>query len=175
MMATLFVALFVGHWLGDHWIQTDHQAQIKGAHSRGGRRACLAHVATLTLGQIVALAVVVLYAEATIALINLVIGLAINAASHYWCDRRHTLEGLAYALHRSGKHDYYRLGGAPALDQAFHMLFLLLSAVIMAAPDATALVGSTGLALAVLAMCMLLSRMGRDLKPGLDAQQTSLD
>jgi hypothetical protein len=173
-MMTAFVALFVGHWIGDHWAQTDHQATTKGAHSHAGRRACAAHVATLTLCQALALAVVALYAGADFALLNLVIGLAVNALSHFWCDRRTTLEGLAYALHRTGKHRYYAFEqGRMALDQAFHMGFVLLSAVIIGAPDTVALVGSTGLALASLGGCAFASRVGRDLKPGIDAQEQS--
>jgi hypothetical protein len=168
MMTAAFAALFAGHWIGDHWAQTDHQATTKGAHSHAGRRACAAHVATLTLCQALALAVVALYGGAAFAPLNLVLGLAVNAASHFWCDRRTTLEGLAYALHRTGKHEYYRVG-APQLDQAFHMLFILIAAVIIGAPDTTALVGSTGLALAVLGGCAFASRVGRDLKPGIDA------
>ena len=136
----------------------------------GRPRACAAHVATLTLCQIAALAVVALYTDAAFAVLNLVLGLAVNAASHYWCDRRSTLEGLAYALHRTGKHDYYRVGSAQ-LDQAFHMGFLLLSAVIISASDTVALVSSTALALAVLTVCAFVSRVGRDLKPKVDARE----
>ena len=169
MMTAAFAALFAGHWVGDHWAQSNHQAQTKGRCDTEGRRACAAHTATLTLCQIAALAVVALYADATFVLLNLVIGLAVNAASHYWCDRRSTLEGLAYALHKTGKHEYYRVG-APQLDQAFHMAFLLLSAVIVAAPDTVALVGSTALALAVLGACAVASRIGRNLKPYIDAR-----
>jgi hypothetical protein len=170
MMTAAFAALFAGHWIGDHWVQTNRQAQTKGAHSHAGRRACAGHVGTLTLCQALALAVVVLYADTTFGVVNLAVGLAVNALSHYWCDRRSTLEGLAYALHRTGKHDYYKVG-APALDQAFHMLFILLSAVIIGAPTTTALIGSTGLALAVLGACAIASRIGRDLKPRIDAQE----
>lgn len=169
MTGTVFAALLAGHWIGDHWAQSNHQAQTKGQCDTQGRRACAAHVATLTLCQIVALAVVALYGGADFAVLNLVVGLAVNAVSHFWCDRRSTLEGLAYALHRTGKHEYYRVG-APQLDQAFHMGFLLLSAVIIGAPNTTALIGSTALALAVLGGCAFASRIGRDLKPGVDAR-----
>lgn len=169
-MSAAFIALFAGHHVGDHWAQTDHQAQTKGRHDRVGRRACAAHTATLTLCQAAALAVVALYGGAAFAPLNLVIGLAVNALSHYWCDRRSTLEGLAYALHRTGKHNYYRVGSAQ-LDQAFHMAFLLLSAVIVAAGDTVALVGSTALALGVLGACAALSRLGRGLQPGIDARE----
>ncbi|MFE1401063.1 DUF3307 domain-containing protein [Nocardiopsis dassonvillei] len=170
MMTSAFAALLAGHWIGDHWAQSNHQAQTKGRCDAAGRRACAGHVGTLTLCQVLALVVVVLYADAAFGVVNLVVGLAVNAASHYWCDRRSTLEGLAYALHRTGKHDYYRVGSAQ-LDQAFHMLFILLSAVIIGAPTTTALIGSTGLAVAVLVACAFASRIGRDLKPRIDAQE----
>lgn len=170
MMTAAFAALFAGHWIGDHWAQSNHQAQTKGARNHSGWRACAAHVATLTLCQIAALVVVALYTDTVFGLVNLVIGLTVNSISHFWCDRRSTLEGLAYALHRTGKHEYYRVG-APQLDQAFHMGFLLLAAVIIGAPDTTALVGSTALALAVLTVCAFASRVGHDLKASIDARE----
>ncbi|MFE0270462.1 DUF3307 domain-containing protein [Nocardiopsis alba] len=169
MIGTVFVALLAGHWIGDHWAQTDHQARTKGDPARAGKRACAAHVGTLTLCQIVAVAMVATYGDIRIAALNLVLGLALNAISHYWCDRRSTLEGVAFALHRIGKHDYYRSGGAPALDQAFHMLFLLLSATIISAPTTTALIGATTATIGVLVGAGFLSKIGHDLKPQIDS------
>lgn len=40
MMSAAFAALFAGHWVGDHWAQTNHQAQTKGQRDTEGRRAC---------------------------------------------------------------------------------------------------------------------------------------
>lgn len=70
-------------------------------------------------------------------------GLAVDALSHGWADRRSTLAGLAEA---TGKGEFYRLGapragrddnphigtGAYALDQSFHHLWLLVTALIIA-------------------------------------------
>jgi hypothetical protein len=65
-------------------------------------------------------------------------------ASHYWAGRRSTLARLAAAI---GKGEYYRLGsprpgwadnpsigtGAYALDQAWHIAWLWVAALVIAA------------------------------------------
>lgn len=53
--AAVFVALYAAHQVGDHWIQTQHQADCKGQPGWAGRWACLAHVATYTATAVVAL------------------------------------------------------------------------------------------------------------------------
>lgn len=47
--AAVFVALFVAHSVGDHWVQTQWQADTKGAPGRLGRVACARHVLGLTI------------------------------------------------------------------------------------------------------------------------------
>ena len=133
--AAIFAALYAAHSFADHWVQTDAQAQSKGRHDHVGRRACLAHVLTLTLTQCLALLVLFVVLDlpdpgpaAGIA------GLAINAGSHYWIDRRFTLAGLCEKI---GKGGFYRMGsglgtGAYALDQSAHVLMLFVSAVVIA-------------------------------------------
>lgn len=54
--AAVFAALYAAHSFGDHWVQTHGQACGKGAPGWPGRRACAAHVATLTGTKAVALA-----------------------------------------------------------------------------------------------------------------------
>ncbi|MFE6309300.1 hypothetical protein [Nocardiopsis sp. NPDC057823] len=155
-MTTAFIALFVGHHVGDHWAQTDHQATTKGEHGGAGRRACAAHVATLTLCQMVALALVAV-AEGGFAPVQAAMGLAVGAASHYWCDRRTTLEGLAHLM---GKHGYYTRGGAAHLDYAFHIAFLLPCALIITEPDLAAAAALAGLCLVGLGIADQASRLG---------------
>jgi len=46
--AASFAALFVGHQLADHWVQTDGQAAAKGQPGWRGRWACTRHVLTYT-------------------------------------------------------------------------------------------------------------------------------
>jgi hypothetical protein len=66
-----------------------------------------------------------------------VAGLAVNAVSHYWADRRSTLAGLARV---AGKGGFYGLGdggvapagtGAYAMDQAWHVGWLVVSVLVM--------------------------------------------
>lgn len=105
--AVVWIAMYTGHQVGDHWAQTSHQAGAKGCRSHAGRMACLAHVATLHLTIGAALAAVVLVLGISLSPAGLAVGLAVNAASHYWIDRRFTLAGLAARLGRAG---FYALG-----------------------------------------------------------------
>jgi hypothetical protein len=142
----LFAALFTAHQAGDYWAQTNAQAAAKGLPGNVGRRACAAHVASMTACKAGALAVLhvsgrrVNWPRAAVAL-------AADAATHYVADRRRPLERLAGMLEDStGKLTFYRLGaprpghddnpglgtGAAALDQAWHIAWLWVAAVIAA-------------------------------------------
>jgi hypothetical protein len=67
-VAVTFVALFAGHQIGDHVVQTGADAAAKGAPAAGqlasgvppwaGWAACLRHVGTYSATQAVALALV---------------------------------------------------------------------------------------------------------------------
>lgn len=139
----VFAALYAAHQVGDHWIQTDHQAQNKGTAGVRGWRANLAHVAGYTATT--AAAVATLNARYRLGLrpSRVAAGLAVNAVTHSWADRRHTLAGLA---ERTGHGPFYRLGtpraghddnpslgtGPYALDQAWHVGWLFVSALVIA-------------------------------------------
>ncbi|OIJ95426.1 hypothetical protein [Streptomyces colonosanans] len=126
--------------VGDHWIQSDHQAVTKGQHdenegqsSRAGRIACTAHVATYTATQ-----AAVLYAGSRVLGLRLkparvAAALALSASTHWWADRRIHLKAVADA---TGKGNFYNLGGplggAYALDQAFHHAVETVAAAIAA-------------------------------------------
>ncbi|GII01732.1 DUF3307 domain-containing protein [Planobispora takensis] len=140
--AATFAALFAAHSVGDHWVQTHHQACAKAAPTTAGRIACLKHVTTLTLTKAAALAALALVTDLTVHPPALLIGLAVDAASHYWADRRVTLAALATAI---GKRGFYELGasrpgrddaphlgtGAYALDQSWHIGWLFIAALII--------------------------------------------
>ncbi|MFF4198272.1 DUF3307 domain-containing protein [Nonomuraea sp. NPDC001831] len=140
--AGAFAALYAAHSVGDHWVQTHRQACGKGARTVAGFRACLTHVATLTLTKAFAIAAVMAVTGLRLTAAPLVLGLLVDAASHYWADRRHTLARLAGLL---GKSDFYRLGepregrddaphlgtGAYALDQSWHVAWLFIAALII--------------------------------------------
>ncbi|WP_123970635.1 DUF3307 domain-containing protein [Streptomyces sp. TLI_185] len=141
--AAVFVALYVAHSVGDHWVQSSHQAAHKG---RPGWVGCLAdarHVATLTATKLVVLLPVVWLLDLRMSVLGILAGLGIDAVTHWWADRRSTLAWLARV---TGKGEFYRLGapragrddnphigtGAYALDQSFHHLWLLVAALIIA-------------------------------------------
>ncbi|MGA4846606.1 transcriptional regulator [Streptomyces sp. G5(2025)] len=151
MFAAVFVALWVAHTIGDHWVQSSAQSAAKGKPGWSGRLADTRHVLSLTLTKGVLLTLTALVLDLHLTVLGLTVGLALDAASHWWADRRSTLAWLAKTLHRS---EFYNLGsaahpahpttaegrpaahlgtGAYALDQSFHVLFLFFAALIIAA------------------------------------------
>jgi len=146
--AATFAALYAAHRVGDEWIQTHHQACTKGADGWAGRRACAGHVASYTAAQAIALAAVRWGTGAPITSRRAAAALTVSAVSHYVADRREPLRRLAEAMQpRFGKGDYYHLGeprpglddpptlgtGAVALDQAWHVGWLLVAALTVSA------------------------------------------
>jgi hypothetical protein len=141
--AAVFIALYVAHSVGDHWVQTSHQSAHKGRPGWVGQLADARHVATLTLTKLAMLIPAAALLGLHLSVPAVVAGLAVDAASHWWADRRSTLVRLAALL---GKGEFYRLGapragrddnphigtGAYALDQSFHHLWLLVAALVIA-------------------------------------------
>ncbi|MFF1760387.1 transcriptional regulator [Streptomyces sp. NPDC058266] len=141
--AAAFVALYVAHSVGDHWVQTSPQSANKGRPGWVGRLADARHVATLTATKLALLLPVVWLLDLPLSVLGIVLGLGIDAVTHWWADRRSTLAWLAKV---TGKGEFYRLGapraglddnphigtGAYALDQSFHHLWLLVAALIIA-------------------------------------------
>jgi hypothetical protein len=144
--AGVFAALYAAHMVGDHWVQTHGQACRKGQRDADGVRHCLAHVVTLAGTKAVALIALVLFTDVTLSPVWLVAGLVLDGASHFWADRRYTLEALAGKLRKS---EFYNLGkdtvhqftpsgshlgtGAYALDQSWHIGWLFVAALVIAA------------------------------------------
>ncbi|MFD5227009.1 transcriptional regulator [Streptomyces qaidamensis] len=143
VFAAVFIALYVAHSVGDHWVQTSHQSTNKGRPGWVGRLADARHVATLTLTKVAVLLPVAWLLDMRLSVLGIVAGLGIDAVTHWWADRRTTLAWLAKA---TGKGEFYRLGapragrddnphigtGAYALDQSFHHLWLLVAALVVA-------------------------------------------
>jgi hypothetical protein len=139
--AVVFIALYAAHQVGDHWVQTGGQAARKGLPGWPGRRACAAHVLTLNGTKCAAVLAVALVTGVQLAAWPLAAALVIDAASHYWADRRTTLAALAGLAGKSG---FYTLGapraghddnpslgtGAYALDQSWHIGWLFAAALI---------------------------------------------
>jgi hypothetical protein len=112
LLAASGFALYVGHHVGDYWVQTDHQALHKGDAGWFGRWACAKHVVTYTLTQALCLAAM-FTAIGWPSLPMVALALAVSAATHYAADRRE--HGLMFALVRlleplAGKASFMRLG-----------------------------------------------------------------
>ena len=142
--AAVFAALYAAHAVADHWVQTQHQADHKGHPGWPGRIACAAHVATYTITALVAVTAAWRRLDLDLTLGNLTAGLAVSAITHYIADRRTPLRRIAeltgsgpfYILGtpRPGKDDNPSLGtGAYALDQSWHIGWLFISALVVAA------------------------------------------
>ncbi|MEE6269496.1 transcriptional regulator [Streptomyces diastatochromogenes] len=141
--AAVFIALYVAHSVGDHWVQTSCQSADKGRPGWVGRLAGARHVATLTLTKLVVLIPAAALLGLHLSVLGVVAGLGVDAVTHWWADRRSTLAWLAKV---TGKAEFYRLGapraghddnphigtGAYALDQSFHHLWLLVAALVIA-------------------------------------------
>lgn len=148
--AAVFAALYVAHSVGDHWVQTSRQSADKGKPGWNGRLADARHVATLTVTKLALLLPVALLLGVDLSVLGLVVGLGVDAVTHWWADRRGTLARLAKVL---GQAEFYALGtgahpvhpvtaegkpaghlgtGAYALDQSFHHLWLLVAALLIA-------------------------------------------
>ncbi|WP_187438184.1 DUF3307 domain-containing protein [Actinomadura decatromicini] len=134
----VYAALHAGHMVGDYWAQTARAAEVKGKPGRDGRRACATHVATLTATQAAFLAGASLATGEQLNVRRAVLGLAVNAVSHYAIDRRDNgvMPVLCRALRRFGKDDYMRTAtGAAHLDQAWHIAWCAITAAIIAGKD----------------------------------------
>lgn len=156
--AALFAALYAGHTVGDHWVQTSCQAVEKVYGNpmapgpvdkravRRGQLACLRHVVTLTATKLVFATAVVLVFHVKLSPWQAVAAVLVDAVSHYWADRRWTLEELARFV---GKGEFYKQGtdlvdatgqprphvgtGKYALDQSWHIAWLFVAALVATA------------------------------------------
>ncbi len=140
MTATLtatFIALYAGHMIGDHIVQTDWQAANKAGKGRDAARAMAGHIGGYVAAQTVAL-VVVMAAGTPVTFAAALAGLAFSAATHAFIDRRWPVQWI---LHRTGSRNFaglttYGLNGAYLADQALHIGCLFISAAITAAVTA---------------------------------------
>lgn len=128
---SVFIALFVAHQVADHWFQTQHQADVKGAAGWAGRIACATHVLVYT-----AVAVAFLLAGAAVLGVHLDVGpvaagLAVSAATHYFADRRAPLRRLALLARKSTAWLDHG-GGMYCLDQSWHIGWLFVAALVIA-------------------------------------------
>lgn len=149
----VFAALYAAHMVGDHWVQTDTEARAKGGAGWAGRWADTRHVASLTLTKVLSIVALIFATGVRFSPWHLVLGLAVDAGSHWWADRAAdsgrcdrpdpTLRSLALLAERTGKARFYRVGvpraghddlgctgtGAYLLDQSWHIGWLFITAL----------------------------------------------
>lgn len=147
LFAATFIALYAAHMVGDHWVQTGHQAAHKGEPGWHGRVACYTHVVTYTMTGVAFLAPLCAIYGFHYPAWQFTIGMLVSAVTHYIADRRTPLKRIAGWLSSIGKDGFYQLGmpregkddnpslgtGAYALDQSWHIFWLFIAALIMAA------------------------------------------
>jgi hypothetical protein len=131
VFAVTFIALYVGHHVGDYWVQTDAQAAHKGDAGPRGRGACISHVSTYVFTQAVVLGLACMALGTMVQLVAFWVALLVSGLTHYAADRRE--HGLMFKLARRipGKAKFLELGkdsgslgtGAWALDQSWHLFF----------------------------------------------------
>ncbi|SNR40369.1 DUF3307 domain-containing protein [Actinomadura mexicana] len=151
----VLVSMLIAHNVGDHWVQTkaqDRDKGLHGAHMWKGRLACLRHVVSYTVCTSLIVGMMWALFDLRISLFSFTLGQLVSAVTHYWADRRTTLERLAelvdklqglkgedvgsfYRLGapRDGKDDNTVLGtGRYALDQAWHWWWIFIASVVTA-------------------------------------------
>lgn len=132
--AATFAGLYAAHMVADHWVQTDSQACAKGKPGKDGAIACAQHIASYTATTTAVTVGLNQALRLNAGWRGILAGQAISAATHYWADRRYTLEALADA---TGKGDFYRRGtdlgkGSYAPDQSWHIGWLAVAALATA-------------------------------------------
>ena len=127
------VVLLVAHQIGDHVVQTDHQAAGKAGTGTAAARAMAGHLigyhavaAALVVGTFALLGL-----PLTVA--GIVAGLGFSALTHAVLDRRVAVRALLRSL---GSPRFAEtttpVCGLYAADQALHHLALLISALLIA-------------------------------------------
>jgi hypothetical protein len=129
------------HTWADFWGQRDTDAQTKGLPGREGQAACARHVANHTAHLGVALLAANQLLDLGIKPHRLGAGLAIAAATHYiadrsgghWRDEKPTTF-LVRRAHKLGKQGWIQNDptAGPHLDQAWHRLWHLVAAAVIA-------------------------------------------
>jgi hypothetical protein len=119
----VYALLRIAADLGDHWIQTDYQAQHKAKPGIEGHAALAGHVASYVATQGAALLAGNRLLGLGLRPRSIAAALALSGATHYLIDRRRPVQRIAEA---TGKGNFYNLGGplggAYLLDQATHHL-----------------------------------------------------
>lgn len=104
------IALYVGHHVGDYWVQRDADAACKGNAGAEGVRACLNHVISYVITQGVCVLLVALATGEYMSPWLYALALLVSGVFHYAADRRE--HGIMFRLARiiPGKAKFLTLG-----------------------------------------------------------------
>jgi hypothetical protein len=104
------LALYVGHHVGDYWVQTDHQAKHKGDAGSEGALQCALHVLSYLMTQVVTLFILSVVTGVKISVLGITLALLVSGGTHYLADRRE--HGLMVWLARRlpSTADFLKLG-----------------------------------------------------------------
>jgi hypothetical protein len=134
IFAASFAALYAAHTIGDHVIQTDHQAAEKAGKGWPAARAMAGHVGTYLACQAVALGVLILVGAGPTVL-GAALGLAFSGATHAFIDRRWPVQWI---LRHTGSPNFaglasHGMNGPYLTDQSLHIGCLFVAALIAGA------------------------------------------
>jgi hypothetical protein len=127
------VVLLVSHQLGDHVVQTDHQAAGKAGAGWSALWAMLGHLAGYHVTALLLLGVTFTLLGLPLPLAGAAAGLAFSAVTHAALDRRWPVKAILRLL-RSPQfaETTSPVCGMYAADQALHHGALLVSALLVA-------------------------------------------
>jgi hypothetical protein len=129
--AAVFIALYVGHQLGDHIAQTDATADAKSQPGWAGWRAIGVHVFTYHLCVVAALAALLLI-HVPLTWPGCAAGVGFSAVTHGFIDRRWPVRVL---LEKTGSARFAAMTtpicGSYVSDQALHVAALFVSALLV--------------------------------------------
>lgn len=134
VIAAAFAALFAGHYVGDHLLQTDAWAGVKSATKPAEWVPAMAwHLATYHAAVAAAFGGLAL-AGVPLSWPHVAAALAWSALSHGFIDRRWPVRRL---LERTGSAEFARMTtpicGGYLADQALHVACLFVAALIVGA------------------------------------------
>jgi hypothetical protein len=133
IFAVSLAALLVGHQLGDHVGQTDHQAAHKTERSVAGWRAMAGHLFNYHLIVTGVLLLTAFALRLPLSPRGVAAGMVFSVVTHAWLDRRWPVRALLRATHsETFAETTTPVCGMYVADQALHRLALLLSALMIA-------------------------------------------
>jgi len=132
VFAVALVVFNVAHQLGDHVLQTDHQAAEKAKPGWVGVRAMAGHLLTYHLAAAALLVGTFAVLGLPLTVTGLAAGLTVSALTHGLLDRRWPVRAMLRAVRASKFAEATTpVCGMYQADQAWHRLALLASALAL--------------------------------------------